>query len=303
MNLADRIDEKEYVSSLELSLTTRTGAQRFPNDNEVKEALRTKDVYNIKSKNRIYLLERLENYENPEQVQIIGNEKITIEHIFPQNPEGSWKLLLSDSDYNELRETYLNTIGNLTLSGNNGKLGNKNFAFKRDLPDAGYKDSKLYLNKKLSEYDNWNIKNLLDRYENISYRFFQIWKYPIVESSQKENSGEINIFEAEDPTSKKLEYAVFLDRKLKVNQVSKLYLEVIKQLFDIQPETFFNTNLRYSIKLTKNPKADGLRKPKEIDEMYFIETNYNNIDKFKRIKEVLEVFEIEDELLIKFEDE
>ena len=50
---------------------------------------------------------------------------ITVEHIFPQNPDAVWRKYLTADDYSELAEKYLNTIGNLTLSGNNGKLGNK----------------------------------------------------------------------------------------------------------------------------------------------------------------------------------
>lgn len=56
----------------------------FPRDTETINALKEKDVYNIKSKNRTYLLERLENYQNNEPVVIDGNSDITIEHIFPQ---------------------------------------------------------------------------------------------------------------------------------------------------------------------------------------------------------------------------
>lgn len=39
-------------------------------------------------------------------------------------------LELGNEEYNFIKETYLNTIGNLTLSGNNGKLGNKYFTEK-----------------------------------------------------------------------------------------------------------------------------------------------------------------------------
>lgn len=45
---------------------------------------------------------------------------------------------IGNQDYNLLKNNYLNTIANLTLSGNNGKLGNKTFKEKRDLKEAGY---------------------------------------------------------------------------------------------------------------------------------------------------------------------
>lgn len=150
MTLYEKIDKDNYLVSLQKWLLKRPGSQRFPKNKELIESLKLKDVYNIKSKNRTYLLERLENFENKEPVKIEGNTDITIEHIFPQNPDPKWKVDLGTDEYNFIKETYLNTIGNLTLSGNNGKLGNKVFTYKRDLENAGYKDSRLWLNKYLS---------------------------------------------------------------------------------------------------------------------------------------------------------
>jgi uncharacterized protein with ParB-like and HNH nuclease domain len=137
MTLYEKIESDNYFASLQQWLLKRPGSQRFPKNKEVIESLKLKDVYNIKSKNRTYLLERLENFENKEPVIIEGNSDITIEHIFPQNPEPKWKIDLGAEEYNLVKENYLNTIGNLTLSGNNGKLGNKSFLFKRDLEKAG----------------------------------------------------------------------------------------------------------------------------------------------------------------------
>ncbi|MEI2824294.1 MAG: HNH endonuclease family protein [Chitinophagaceae bacterium] len=69
----------------------------------------------------------VQNFENREPVLIDGNQDITIEHIFPQNPDPKWKIELGNDEFNFIKENYLNSIGNLTLSGNNGKLGNKSF--------------------------------------------------------------------------------------------------------------------------------------------------------------------------------
>src|SRR5699024_10873637 len=149
MNLYDKVELDNYLYSIERSLMQKTGTQRFPRDSEVIEAFQIKDVYNVNSKNRTYLLERIENFENKEPVIIENNPDITIEHIFPQNPDPKWKIKLGAEEYNYIKENYLNTIGNLTLSGNNGKLGNKPFKQKRDLDKARYKASRLWLNKHL----------------------------------------------------------------------------------------------------------------------------------------------------------
>src|SRR5690606_24648642 len=131
MSLYDKVEQDNYLFSIQKSLLLRSGVQRFPRNTETVNALKEKDVYNIKSKNRTYLLERLENFQNNEPVAIEGNSDITIEHIFPQNPDPKWKIELGADEYNLIKENYLNTIGNLTLSGNNGKLSNKPFLDKK----------------------------------------------------------------------------------------------------------------------------------------------------------------------------
>ena len=300
MTLYEKIESDNYFSSLQQWLLKRPGSQRFPKNKEVIESLKLKDVYNIKSKNRTYLLERLENFENREPVIIEGNSDITIEHIFPQNPEPKWKVDLGADEYNLVKENYLNTIGNLTLSGNNAKLGNKSFLFKRDLESAGYKDSRLWLNKYLSNVDNWDKIEIEKRFDILAERFLNIWKYPDIELEEKNENNEVNIFEAENPKFKKLEYAIFFDQKLEITQVAKLYLEVFKQLFDIQPETFFTTDLAEKITLTKNPKEGNPRQALPINDTYFIEGNIDNTSKFEKIKHALTIFDSEDELTIKY---
>lgn len=163
-------NKDEYLVSIQKILLSLSRAQRFPRNTETINALKEKDVYNIKSKNRTYLLERIENYQNHEPVVIEGNSDITIEHIFPQNPDPKWKLELGQEEYNFIKENYLNTIGNLTLSGNNGKLGNKPFVEKRDMnidqKEQGYKFSRLWLNRDLKDNNYWNKEEIQKRAEN-----------------------------------------------------------------------------------------------------------------------------------------
>lgn len=303
MNLYDKVDTSNYIYSIQKSLLQRTGVQRFPRNSEVIDALKIKDVYNIKSKNRTYLLERLENFENREPVLIDGNTDITIEHIFPQNPDAKWKLELGVDEYNYIKENYLNSIGNLTLSGNNGKLGNKPFIEKRDLPEAGYKDSRLWLNKYLTILDKWSKSEIERRFDLIAERFLKIWEIPDISIEDTLDGNEVNIFEAEEPKGKKLEYAVFFDQKIEVNQVAKLYFEVFRQLFELQPETFFTTELAEKIGLTKNPTEGNPRQAIQLNDTYVIEGNIDNNGKFDRIKFALTLFDFEDELMIKYAEE
>ena len=301
MSFYKEVDTTNYLYSIQKALLKLPGTSRFPRNKELLDSLKIKDVYNIKSKNTKYLLERLENFENKEPVFIDGNQDITIEHIFPQNPDPKWKIELGNDEYTFIKENYLNTIGNLTLSGNNGKLGNKPFLEKRDLEEAGYKYSRLWLNKYLTIIEKWDKIEIERRFDFIAERVLKIWSIPNISIEEQANSNIINIFEAEDPTNKKLEYAIFFDQKIEVNQVAKLYVEVFKQLFELQPDTFFTTDLGNKIGLKKT--IDNLRTPIKLNESYFIETGLSNMAKFDKIKLALQIFEFEDELMIKYTDD
>jgi uncharacterized protein with ParB-like and HNH nuclease domain len=301
MRLYEDVEIDNYLTSIQKSLLKKKGTQRFPRDIEVINSLKEKDVYGIKSKNRVYFLEKLENYQNKEFVSIIGNDDITIEHIFPQNPAPKWKIDLGEEQYKFIKETYLNTISNLTLSGNNGKLGNKSFIEKKEMnidgKEQGYEFSRLWLNRFLKEQSKWDKTTIEKRFVIIKERFLNIWKLPDIEIDTQD-FDEVSIFDAENPTGKKLEYAIFFDQKLNISKISDLYIEVIKSLFDLSPKTFFTSELEEKLNVTKNPK--NCHSASAINDTYYVETNRSSYEKFERLKKVLKVFGYEDELIIKY---
>jgi len=221
MRLYEDIDSQNYLTSIQLALLKKKGSQRFPRNKEVVNTLKEKDMYGIKTKNRVYFLERLENHRNKELVKIDGNSDITIEHIFPQNPEPKWKIELGEEAYNFIKENYLNTIANLTLSGNNGKLGNKIFFSKKEMnvdgEEQGYKYSRLWLNSYLTQIDKWGKDEIEKRFQIIEERFLSIWVFPDIDTELDTDFNEVNIFDAEEPTFKKLEYVIFFDQKLEIS--------------------------------------------------------------------------------------
>ncbi len=301
MRLYEDVEIDNYLTSIQKLLLKKKGTQRFPRDIEVINSLKEKDVYGIKSKNRVYFLEKLENFQNKEFVSIIGNDDITIEHIFPQNPAPKWKIDLGEEQYKFIKETYLNTISNLTLSGNNGKLGNKTFIEKKEMnidgKEQGYEFSRLWLNRFLKEQSKWDRTIIEKRFAIIKERFLNIWKLPDIEIDTQD-FDEVSIFDAENPTGKKLEYAIFFDQKLNISKISDLYIEVIKSLFDLSPKTFFTSELEEKLNVTKNPKT--CHSASAINDTYYVETNRSSYEKFERLKKVLKVFGYEDELIIKY---
>ncbi len=303
MRLYEDVNPENYLNSIQSALMNKKGSQKFPRNNEVRHALREKDMYGIKPKNRIYCLERLENYQNKEPVKIEENNDITIEHIFPQNPEPQWKKELGTEEFNYIKDNYLNIIANLTLSGNNGKLGNQTFTSKRDMnidgKEQGYKYSRLWLNRYLSQVDKWGKEEIEERLKIITERFLQVWSFPEIIITEID-FNEVNIFDAEEPTGKKLEYAIFFENKMEISEVSKLYSEVMKTLFEMEPQTFFTSDLKEKLNITKD--SNKCRQAVSINETYFIEAHLDSKAKFERIKRALTIFDCEDELMIRYKD-
>lgn len=195
--------DQKYYKSLEESLLN----QDFPTDDELKEALKTKNVYKDKEKLR-YVFKELENYNHNELIDF-ENEKITIEHIFPQKPNKSWKEKYSDYELEEMK-TFKDTISNLTLTGSNANLGNKSFLDKRNDDIHGYKNSKLYLNKYLGKLNEWNLSAMEGRFEELFKNIIKIWKRP--ESSEDKDIEKVTFVlkgVASSGTGKLLAYEKF----------------------------------------------------------------------------------------------
>jgi len=279
MTLYSEVDTEEYYDSIAKALVKKKGSAKFPTDEDLKTALKDKDLYNTQPKNRNYLFEMLENYNNREFVNT-SNEQITIEHIFPKTPSEEWNVDLSSDDFFQFKEKYLNTIGNLTLSGN----------------EQGYNYSRLWLNTYLKSIDGWNIMRFEERFNIIYDRFLKIWEYPDIVIEEADDSEELNIFDAESPTYKKLEYFIFENTKVEEDTVAQMYFYVIKNLFERNSKLLVGS--QDTLKVTRN--QNDFRAPQEVENGWFVESNIDSNSKFSVLKKLLSLFEMEDELLIKY---
>lgn len=299
MTLYSEIDSEAYYDSLAKALLKKKGSAKFPSNEDVKTALKDKDLYNTQPKNRNYLFEMLENYNNREFVNT-NNDQITIEHIFPRNPSEAWSVALTPEEYFLFKEKYLNTIGNLTLSGNNGALGNKSFMQKKEMnvdgQEQGYMYSRLWLNSYLRGIDSWNVRRYEERQEIIFDRFLKIWEYPNVVIDESDDTEEQNIFDADIPTHKKLQYFIFENTKVESETVAQMYIHVVRSLYEKNSQLLLTH--QETFKITRDP-AD-FRAAQEVLNGWYIETNIDSNSKFNILKRLLSLFEMEDDLLIKY---
>jgi len=162
------LDQTNVSHSLKNRLKNGTGARRMPDDYEFKQCLQERKLFG--SRILQYLLEELERYNNKE---VVDFEELQIEHIMPQTLSDEWeKELGSDCELNY--QKYLDTLGNLTLTGYNPEYSNKLFIEKRDMK-KGFKDSGLQLNRDLAKLERWTKEEILDRATELSRIGLEIW--------------------------------------------------------------------------------------------------------------------------------
>ena len=302
MSLYGDVNKKNYVKSIQRFLLKKKSYQRFPNNSEIEVNLFEKDLYNIQSRNILYFLELLENYNNKEYVSV-ENPNLTIEHIFPQNPDRLWSESLSQEEFILMRDKYLNTISNLTLSGNNGVLSNKSFKEKKYMNknsgEQGYMFSRLWLNTYLKNIDEWDVSKLKERYFILFERFKKIWEFPDINIEDETDEDEdYYIYNSPDPRNRKLDYFIFRDEKVITDEVSKMYYHVVKVIIEENPSLITHSDIKNLLGLTSN--KEDLRVPYPINSSYYIESNIDNNSKFRKLKTLLTKLNFEDDLLINF---
>lgn len=163
----------QYLQSIQAHFLLLPSYRRFPSDEEFRRDMQTRDLYNFRS--RSYWLRRIENYDRKERVAV---NEYTIEHILPQNENlhGEWKKALG-SDWKDVRDKWLHTLGNLTLTGYNSEYSDHSFIEKRDHP-MGFKMSPLKLNMGLGQLEEWNAKTIQARAEHLADQALKVWTSP-----------------------------------------------------------------------------------------------------------------------------
>ena len=185
------LKKDRYLESIQAHLLNLPSYRRFPRDEEFRRELMTRDLYNFRS--RSYWLRRLENHDRKERVLV---DEYTIEHILPQNENlpAEWQHALGE-DWKRIQDTWLHTLGNLTLTGYNAEYSDRPFAKKRDMK-GGFKESPLRVNEGLGALEGWDETTIQKRAERLSNVAVTVWQAPSV----SEDVLSAYRFEKEPPT-------------------------------------------------------------------------------------------------------
>ncbi len=270
-NLYKEMDQENYLESFKVVLILKDSYRRFPKDEEFKEEFIVKDIYN--SKNKYYLLRKLENYDRKEMVDI---KEYTIEHIMPQNENLSdeWKKELGEN-WEEIHNKYLHTIGNLTLTGYNPELSDRPFEEKKNMK-GGFADSPIRLNRYLAKLDHWNEEEIINRAKELANLAIKIWPYPKIDReiidkyrTRKNKKYRKYTIESDHPYIAKggTMYSLLEElRKRILNIDSSIKEEILKLYIAYKTNTNFVDviPLKSKLRLVLNMKFKEIRDPKNV---------------------------------------
>lgn len=174
------LKKDRYLESVQAAFLMLPSYRKFPSDEDFSRDLKIRDIYNFRS--RSYWLRRLENHGRKERVMV---EDYTIEHILPQNPNlpAQWQADLGEY-WARVQNTWLHTLGNLTLTAYNGQYSDYSFEYKRDqVKDKsgnfiGFAHSPLKLNQGLGQVAVWNEAAIGKRANRLAAEALNVWRSP-----------------------------------------------------------------------------------------------------------------------------
>lgn len=182
--LSRTLKKDRYLESVRAAFLLLPSYRRFPGDEEFQREIKQRDLYNFRS--RSYWLRRLENHGRKERIVV---EDYTIEHILPQNEalSAEWQAELGPN-WQHIQQTWLHTLGNLTLTAYNSEYSDYPFAYKRDQVSnaegkkIGFKYSALNINEGLGTQGKWDEDAIKARAERLACEATKVWAAPTLDS-------------------------------------------------------------------------------------------------------------------------
>ncbi|MCQ2692347.1 DUF262 domain-containing protein [Helicobacter pylori] len=161
-----QLGENVSADALKRYLGKSVGQTAFPNDDKIRAAFLVRNTYSTNYVCKFILLEieKLSNAEPPRE------ENLEVEHFYPKTPTQEWRDRVGD--YFTFEQDYLHNFGNLTLSGQNQRLGNKSYEAKIALMEEY---SSLHLNDYfINNTHSWGIEEVRARSEYLADQFCQV---------------------------------------------------------------------------------------------------------------------------------
>ena len=226
----------DYSERIAYTLMKKDGSGLFPRNEQFLRDLAERDIYTTMSeRNKLYLLERLENFDNNESHDIYAlaaDGKCSIEHIMPQTMNDAWIRDLGP-DAQTIHKNWLHKLANLTFTGYNSKYSNQPFADKLSM-DHGFRDSTFALNKFIASKETWGESELEEREALLLETAAKIWPEPhtVFVEDKADDSGFVNLAENYNFTGKQIKGFSFEKTYYTVNSWKDFIISFAQLLYD-----------------------------------------------------------------------
>ena len=176
--LVTEIDQSKPVDE-EIRASLSAGRKYYASDSEVASAVSAVPFYlnGRANQRKLVLLWLEESYGSKEPVL---PDKLTIEHVLPQSATLDWRAELgqdldSGETFDQVHQSLVHTLANLTMTGYNPKLSNSSFTQKRELLAT----SGLSMNQEIAARSRWGRPQIQARGSDLTHRIAQEWPGPV----------------------------------------------------------------------------------------------------------------------------
>ena len=294
----------QYLEKYKYTLLSKTDNARFPDDDEFIQAFSTRPVYQMNMKNKLYILERFENYGTLEDKDIYrhcNDGTYSIEHIMPQHLTPTWIAELGE-DYETIHETWLHRIANLTLTAYNSKYSNSPFREKVTM-ENGFAESGLRMNTWIAQRPQWTLPELEERSGRLMMKALTIWAMPQTAYRPAEKQMDFCTLDDDVDLSGR-DIARFAYQKTEQPVASWIVMleQVLKMLHQADPSVLNrlahadNSDSEFGPYVNSNPNA--LRSALQIDTDIFVERNTSTNTKLMLLKKFFRAYGLNPEDLV-----
>ena len=282
----------DYYERFVVFLNDLKANDRMPIDKEFKAALINKPLY--KKPICKFVLSVIEN-STKEHIDV---SNLTIEHILPQKENAAvWKKEVGE-DYSKVYETYLHTLGNLTITGHNSELGTKSFNDKKDIIRENSKA--VILNREVLSADTWNEKAILHRAEVLASLLIKQFNYEDIHSDSIDNNDSgFSLDSGLNLTNTKPDSFTFVGEYTKVSSWAEVLAKFMSVAYELDTPLLSDLAAKnYIIPNASNVYISNdkrkMRKAKEIDRSgIFYESNLSANTIVSFIRDILLQMELE----------
>jgi uncharacterized protein with ParB-like and HNH nuclease domain len=243
-------------ASLVEGVKAQLATKNYPRDADFVARFPSAKLYapgerQIRTKLILELLERSFAHKEP-----VPFAKLTVEHVMPQSLSAWWKEHLGE-ECDATHGVWLDTIGNLTLTGYNSDMSNSEFDKKRSI----LQESHLELNKYFIPLTAWRGDTIQSRAQALTERALSVWP--------DFASGTTPVVRPSDVTGRTPVAVTVLGEKkpaTKWRDVAQRTLEVIA---DLDPEAFERIESEIPKFVARDPNR--LRSARELSNGVYME--------------------------------